>query len=123
LDLFPAHRRAGRADPDRRGYHSRRDAHLSIEREPGARSGGGPRQAGARRSAASKSRIFSLPITASRSTIAQFAIEGSAVPKPAFQPAAQDGDPGEPAAAASKLVVPTRFVAFVFDDAISTPET
>ena len=36
--------------------------------------------------------------------IAQFALEGSAVPKPAQQ------------ATASKLVVPTRFVAFVFDD-------
>ena len=40
--------------------------------------------------------------------IAQFAIEGSAVPKPA--------QPAKPAAAASKMVVPTRFVAFVFDD-------
>jgi len=40
--------------------------------------------------------------------IAQFALEGSAVPKPA--------QPAKPAAAASKMVVPTRFVAFVFDD-------
>jgi len=45
--------------------------------------------------------------------IAQFAIEGSAVPK-AAQPAKAE-IPGEPAAGA-KLVVPTRFVAFVFDD-------
>ncbi|MGB7761763.1 MAG: VWA domain-containing protein [Bryobacteraceae bacterium] len=44
--------------------------------------------------------------------IAQFAIEGSAVPKPA-QPATAEM-PGEPAA--SKLLVPSRFVAFVFDD-------
>src|ERR1017187_7913123 len=49
-------------------------------------------------------------------SVAQFAIEGSAVPKPAAQPPAQAQIPGEPAAEGSKLVVPTRFVAFVFDD-------
>ena len=47
--------------------------------------------------------------------IAQFAIEGSAVPKPAAQPAEAEM-PGEPAATVPKPVVPTRFVAFVFDD-------
>ena len=46
--------------------------------------------------------------------IAQFALEGSAVPKPAAQPAKAEM-PGEPAASA-KPVVPSRFVAFVFDD-------
>jgi VWFA-related protein len=49
-------------------------------------------------------------------SIAQFAIEGSAVPKPAAPPAAPAETPGEPTAEGSKLVVPTRFVAFVFDD-------
>jgi VWFA-related protein len=44
--------------------------------------------------------------------IAQFAIEGSAVPKPPQQARAEM--PGEPAA--SNLLVPSRFVAFVFDD-------
>ncbi|MGD0048405.1 MAG: VWA domain-containing protein [Bryobacteraceae bacterium] len=48
--------------------------------------------------------------------ISQFAIEGSAVPKPAAPAAVETEIPGEPAAAASKLVVPTRFTAFVFDD-------
>jgi len=45
--------------------------------------------------------------------IAQFALEGSAVPK-AAQPAKAEM-PGEPAAG-PKPVVPSRFVAFVFDD-------
>jgi VWFA-related protein len=49
--------------------------------------------------------------------VSQFAVEGSAVPKPAEQPSAQTEAPAEPAAAGSKLVVPTHFVAFVFDDA------
>jgi VWFA-related protein len=44
--------------------------------------------------------------------IAQFALEGSAVPKPALPAKAEM--PGEPAA--PKPVVPSRFVAFVFDD-------
>jgi VWFA-related protein len=48
--------------------------------------------------------------------IAQFAIEGSAVPKPAAQPSSQAEIPWAPATEGSKLVVPTRFVAFVFDD-------
>ena len=46
--------------------------------------------------------------------IAQFALEGSAVAKPAERQT-QAEIPGEPAAGA-KLMVPTRFVAFVFDD-------
>ena len=50
-------------------------------------------------------------------SITQFSIEGSAVPKPAAQSSAQPAVPGEPAAEVSKLVVPTRFIAFVFDDA------
>ena len=52
--------------------------------------------------------------------IAQFAIEGSAVAKPAAQ-AAKAEMPGEPASP-SKLVVPTRFVALVFDDVHLTAE-
>ncbi|MGB9459173.1 MAG: VWA domain-containing protein [Bryobacteraceae bacterium] len=50
--------------------------------------------------------------------ISQFAVEGSAVVAAAHaRPAApQEEVPGEPAAAASKLVVPTRFTAYVFDD-------
>ena len=48
--------------------------------------------------------------------ISQFALEGSAVPKPAAPAPAQLEVPGEPAATAPKLVVPTRFVAYVFDD-------
>ncbi len=48
--------------------------------------------------------------------ISQFAIEGSAVPKSAPKPPAEAAIPGEPAATAPKLVVPTRFTAFVFDD-------
>lgn len=48
--------------------------------------------------------------------ISQFAIEGSAVPKPAAQQSIEAGIPGEPAAEGAKLVVPTRFTAFVFDD-------
>ena len=51
--------------------------------------------------------------------IAQFAIEGSAVAK-AAQPASAEM-PGEPAAG-PKLVVPTRFVALVFDDVHLTSE-
>jgi len=47
--------------------------------------------------------------------ISQFAIEGSAVSKPAA-PQAQTEMPGEPTAPGSKLVVPTHFTAFVFDD-------
>ncbi|MGB7763017.1 MAG: VWA domain-containing protein [Bryobacteraceae bacterium] len=49
-------------------------------------------------------------------SIAQFAVEGSAVPKPAAPPAAPAETAAEAAAEGSKLVVPTRFVAFVFDD-------
>ncbi len=50
--------------------------------------------------------------------IAQFAVEGSAVvaaahPRPAASP---EEIPGEPAAAGSKQVLPTRFTAYVFDD-------
>jgi VWFA-related protein len=50
--------------------------------------------------------------------ISQFSIEGSAVPKPAVQPQAPAPVeiPGEPAAESPKLVAPTRFVAYVFDD-------
>ena len=48
--------------------------------------------------------------------IAQFAIEGSAVAKPAGQPSTNKEIPWAPATEGSKLVVPTRFVAFVFDD-------
>jgi VWFA-related protein len=48
--------------------------------------------------------------------ISQFALEGSAVPKPAVQPAAQEEIPGEPATTGTKLVAPTRFTAYVFDD-------
>jgi VWFA-related protein len=46
--------------------------------------------------------------------VSQFAIEGSAVPKKAA-PSAQEEIPWQPAAG-PKLVVPTRFTAFVFDD-------
>ena len=48
--------------------------------------------------------------------LSQFALEGSAVPRPAAPAATHEEIPSEPAAAGSKLVVPTRFVAFVFDD-------
>ena len=48
--------------------------------------------------------------------ISQFAIEGSAVPKPAAKPSTEEEIPWAPAAVGSKLVVPTRFTAFVFDD-------
>ncbi len=48
--------------------------------------------------------------------ISQFALEGSAVPKPAVQPAGQEEIPGEPATTGTKLVIPTRFAAYVFDD-------
>jgi hypothetical protein len=47
--------------------------------------------------------------------IAQFAIEGSAVAKPAERHPKSDF-PGDPTAA-SRAVAPTRFVAFVFDGA------
>jgi len=47
--------------------------------------------------------------------IAQFAIEGSAVPKP-VAPQARAAAPGEPGAEDVKPAAPTRFVAFVFDD-------
>ena len=60
-----------------------------------------------------KKQDFQLTDRGKPQEIAQFAIEGSAVPKTA-QPAKAEM-PGEPAAG-SKLVVPTRFVAFVFDD-------
>jgi VWFA-related protein len=46
--------------------------------------------------------------------VSQFAIEGSAVPKPAPQTPVEI--PGELATEGTKLVVPTRFTAFVFDD-------
>ena len=52
--------------------------------------------------------------------IAQFALEGSAVAKPAERQTRAE-IPGEPAAGA-KPVVPTRFVAFVFDDVHLTVE-
>ena len=45
--------------------------------------------------------------------IAQFALEGGSVAKPAAAPAAPLEMPGD---AGPKLVVPTRFVAYVFDD-------
>ena len=48
--------------------------------------------------------------------VSQFAIEGSAVPKPAAKPSTEEEIPWAPAAVGSKLVVPTRFTAFVFDD-------
>jgi VWFA-related protein len=47
--------------------------------------------------------------------ISQFALEGSAVPKPPAPPQEAEGSGGLPLTT-SKLVVPTRFVAFVFDD-------
>ena len=61
---------------------------------------------------------FQLTDRGKQQYISQFAVEGSAVvaaahPRPA---AHQEAIPGEPAAAASKLVVPTRFTAYVFDD-------
>ncbi len=59
---------------------------------------------------------FQLTDRAKTQYISQFAIEGGAAPKPAAQPSSQSEIPGEPAAAAPKLVVPTRFTAFVFDD-------
>jgi VWFA-related protein len=48
--------------------------------------------------------------------ISQFSIEGGAVAKPAAKAPASLEMPGDPAAASPKLVVPTRFVAYVFDD-------
>jgi VWFA-related protein len=60
---------------------------------------------------------FQLTDRGKAQPVAQFAIEGSAVPKPAAQPSTQTETPWAPAAAGSKLVVPTRFVAYVFDDA------
>jgi len=48
--------------------------------------------------------------------ITQFTIEGSAVPKPAAKPSTPEEVPWAPATGGSKLVAPTRFVAFVFDD-------
>lgn len=59
---------------------------------------------------------FQLTDRGKPQSVAQFSIEGSAVPKPAAPAPAQPAIPGEPAAEASKLVVPTRFVEFVFDD-------
>ena len=47
--------------------------------------------------------------------VSQFALEGSAVPKPPAPRQPAEGPEGLPLAT-SKLVVPTRFVAFVFDD-------
>ena len=52
--------------------------------------------------------------------IAQFALQGSAVAKPAERQTMAE-IPGEPSAGA-KLAVPTRFVAFVFDDVHLTVE-
>jgi len=54
--------------------------------------------------------------------VSQFAVEGSAMPQivgagPARPAAPETELPAEPAAATSKAAVPTRFVAFVFDDA------
>jgi VWFA-related protein len=48
--------------------------------------------------------------------ISQFSIEGGAVAKPAPKPAAPLEMPGDAAATGAKLVAPTRFVAYVFDD-------
>ena len=59
---------------------------------------------------------FQLTDRGKPQSVAQFAVEGSAVPKPAAQSPAQAPIPGESAAEGSKLVVPTRFVAYVFDD-------
>jgi VWFA-related protein len=47
--------------------------------------------------------------------VSQFSIEGSAVAKPAVKARAPIEMPGDPAAG-PKLVAPTRFVAYVFDD-------
>ncbi|MFY9728952.1 MAG: VWA domain-containing protein [Bryobacteraceae bacterium] len=66
---------------------------------------------------------FQLTDRGKPQSIAQFAIEGSAVTQPVpvgaghAPPAApQEEISGNPSAESSKLVVPTRFVAFVFDD-------
>ena len=65
---------------------------------------------------------FQLTDRGKAQPIAQFVIEGSAVAKPAAPQSAPAEMPGEPAASASKLVAPTRFVAFVFDDVHLTLE-
>ncbi len=62
-----------------------------------------------------KKEDFQLTDRGKPQSIAQFAIEGSAVPKPAAQPSAQADIPWQ-AATGPKLAAPTRFVAFVFDD-------
>jgi VWFA-related protein len=65
---------------------------------------------------------FQLTDRGKPQSIAQFALEGSAAqPIPVgagnARPAAPQSEiPAQPAAAGSRLVVPTRFVAFVFDD-------
>ena len=48
--------------------------------------------------------------------VSQFSIEGGAVAKPVAKPAAPLEMPGEAVAGGTKLVAPTRFVAYVFDD-------
>ncbi|HEY1184571.1 MAG TPA: VWA domain-containing protein [Bryobacteraceae bacterium] len=61
---------------------------------------------------------FQLTDRGKQQYISQFSIEGSAVPKPPAPAGAAAEIPWEPEAAApgSKLVIPTRFTAFVFDD-------
>ena len=61
---------------------------------------------------------FQLTDRGKQQYISQFSIEGSAIPKKAAPPGAATEVPWEPETAApgSKLVVPTRFTAFVFDD-------
>jgi len=57
---------------------------------------------------------FQLTDRGKPQSVSQFAVEGSAVPKAALQQTKAE-IPGEPAAGA-KPPVPTRFIAFVFDD-------
>jgi VWFA-related protein len=61
---------------------------------------------------------FQLTDRGKQQYISQFSIEGSAVPKPPAPVGAEAEVPWapEPAAPGAKLVVPTRFTAFVFDD-------
>jgi VWFA-related protein len=58
---------------------------------------------------------FRLTDSGKPQEIAQFAVEGSAVAKPAERQA-EATIPGEPEAAGAKATMPTRFVAYVFDD-------
>jgi VWFA-related protein len=59
---------------------------------------------------------FQLTDRGKPQSIAQFSVEGSAAPKSAAPAPAQPAIPGEPAVAASRQAVPSRFVEFVFDD-------